>query len=162
MAPGGWIEFESRAHRASIPCSDLLALVFQFALRAKGNHGIPQLPRKNHTAGDGLFGVQGTSRAVDCSRVYHLADEAWFSDCCSVLPLPACQFAHMLLSTRERCVLIAGRAELIFLHHGKIYVQEAPPFNRLKPVREADFKARYCVESLLEQDKNSSLRRLYL
>lgn len=97
MAPGGWIEFESRAHRASIPSSHLLALVFQFALRAKGSHGIPQLPRKNHTAGDGLFGVQGTSRAVDCSHVYHLADEAWFSDCCSVClyqpaSLPTCCF----------------------------------------------------------------------
>lgn len=79
--------------------------------------------------------------------MHHLPDEACLPDGCSVLPLSRSLFAHTLLSAQERQQMLGvgvgggrkGRELLIFLHHGKIYVQETYPFSWLKPVCEAHF-----------------------
>lgn len=81
--------------------------------------------------------------------MHHLPDEACLPDGCSILLLSRSLFAHTLLSAQERRRMLRGmgggvdwgegRELLIFPHHGKIYVQEAYPFNWFKPVREAHF-----------------------
>lgn len=64
MAPPGWIGFELRALQCKQPLHRPPGFSLPVCLE---NHGIPHLPRENHTArGESLFGVQGTSWAVAC------------------------------------------------------------------------------------------------
>lgn len=85
---------------------------FSLPVGLEGNHGIPPLLRKNHTAGESLFGVQGTSRRQTGGCMHHLPDEACLPDGCSVLSLSRSLFAHMLLSAQERRrMLVGGRVE---------------------------------------------------
>lgn len=81
---------------------------FSLPVGLEGNHGIPPLLRKNHTAGESLFGVQGTSRRQTGGCMHHLPDEACLPDGCSVLPLSRSLFAHTSLSAQERRRMLGG------------------------------------------------------